>query len=127
MVEEAGSRRGGKPRPKAAGDRITICSDGSGGPNTRDPRLRRVAFAAVRVERGSEEGEPLIVESAVWGTVEGRQTVPRAEVVGACHGLRLAERQEGTQIGIDASYVVGGATKRWMCAGVNADVWRPFF
>ena len=104
---------------------VTICSDGSGGPDSRDPRLRRVAFGAVRVKQG--EGSAWAVSAAVWGTVGGRQTVPRAEVVGAHHGLKLARAKEEVSIGIDASYVVGGAAKRSMARGSNADVWRPFF
>jgi len=39
----------------------------------------------------------------------------------------LASTKEEVSIGIDASYVVGGAAKRNMARGSNADVWRPFF
>jgi ribonuclease HI len=73
------------------------------------------------------EAATFAVSAAVWGTVGGRQTVPRAEVVGAHHGLKLARAKEEVSIGIDASYVVSGAAKRAMARGSNADVWRPFF
>jgi len=49
-------------------------TDGSGGPNSRDPRLRRVGWGAV-VSNGR-------LEPIAWasGGVEGPQTVPRSEL-----------------------------------------------
>ena len=69
---------------------------------------RKVGAAAVQVET-TEKGQ---VSSLAWEvtSVDGRQTVPRAECVGACSALLLAK--EGgvgnPVIHADASYVVQG-------------------
>ena len=50
-------------------------SDGSGGVHSKDPRLRRVGWGIVRLDQDGE------LREACHGSVPGKQTVPRAELM----------------------------------------------
>ena len=67
-----------------------IGSDGSGGKAAQFPRLRRVGAGAA-VATFDQNGD-VIEWAAVASNVQGRQTVPRAEVMGAALGARSAGR-----------------------------------
>jgi ribonuclease HI len=75
-------------------------TDGSGGANSRDPRLRQVGWGLAVF---TAQGWPILWKS---GGVTGNQTVPRSELWALC---RLAEATTGDlKVYIDASYVVNG-------------------
>ena len=77
------------PASNSAPDNYVLSSDGSGGPNASDPRLRRVGYGAAvfAVTAGTARLPALSA-----GTLDGVQTVPRGEVVGAREALRQAWR-----------------------------------
>ena len=56
---------------------LIFATDGSGGPLSREPRLRQVGYGVVALEVSS----PHSVVGSLVGTIPGRQTVPRAEVL----------------------------------------------
>ena len=66
--------------------------DGSGGAQSKDPRLRRCGWSAVTMNY--EFGTPT-AEAAVYGGLPGAwQTVPRAELHAAISAMELAKLDE---------------------------------
>ena len=120
------------------GESAVARADGSGGPDSSDKRLRRLAWAcALLTDVGSCEQIPALTWSragALGGTCQAQMTVPRAELCAVCELLeRLAEWLEGDGSGVtkvvrlysDASTVVD----RWpdpdrrLRQGENGELW----
>ena len=91
-------------------------SDGSGGPGHVPKAMRKVAAAAVIIKANRQEGRIKIEDVAfMMSEVTGKQTVPRAEVLGDI----MANIEPDEKITheercnySDASYVVNGASKK---------------
>jgi len=100
-------------------------TDGSGGSRNFLPSYaQRVGAAAVQLEL-DEAGR---LTNLAWSisSVNDRQTVPRAECVGASAALDLAKVGEVKEpiLHIDAAYVVNGSKViNARCNTTNADVW----
>lgn len=78
-------------------------TDGSGGANGSDPRVRRTGWGFIASHPG---GWPVC---AAFGGVEGKQTVARAELMALVH---LAGRTSGdVVVAVDSNYVVLGFAK----------------
>ena len=98
-------------------------TDGSGGKQSSDPRLRRCGWGAV-ISTLASEGEDILGHAS--GGLEGKQTVPRAELT----ALRwVAWRTSGDiEIAVDAAYVVKGFKRGPKHVhGSNADAWRDLW
>ena len=81
-----------------------LATDGSGGEHGNDVRLRRVGWGLVLLNIAN--AQPL---GTAYGTVEGSQTVPRAELYAL---VFVAENTQGSAtVLIDSSYVVKGFSK----------------
>lgn len=100
---------------------LIFATDGSGGPASKEPRLRQVTFGIAALDAS----RPHAVLGTLFGTVPGRQTVPRAEAFGL---LKLLEMTEGpVKSCLDAKAV----HKRWKKLkditqlSANLDIWGP--
>ena len=81
-------------------------TDGSGGIFSSDPRVRRVGWGAVI---GTRPQNGRVIQGWAMGTLEGLQTVPRAELRAL---VWIASMTDGDiEIAVDASYVVKGYEK----------------
>jgi ribonuclease HI len=102
-------------------------TDGAGGKFNSCPRLRGCGAGAAAVSQFENPLE-LVLLGGVSATVEGRQTVPRAELTAVCIVLALA-RQSHIFIFIDASYVFNGLKKgaAKSSEGVNGELWVRFW
>ncbi len=91
-------------QPQSLPSRVVLATDGSGGPFTSEPRLRRCGWAFVAMD---EDGS---IVAQGWGPLEGwRQTVPLSEREAA---TQLAASIQGDlQLFVDASYVVRGVRR----------------
>ena len=107
--------------------------DGSGGKYTSDVRRRGVGWAWTQVlEIPVTEARPLLESDSIgwYGTVEGPQTVPRAELRAFKQVLALLAENQYTgklRIHSDCKYVVQGfKAGRWRQAGTiaHSDLWR---
>jgi hypothetical protein len=105
-------RREIKERWQSHGDYAAFCNathfgtDGAGGKHNSCPRLRGCGAGAAAVSHFDHPLE-LTLLGGISATVEGRQTVPRAELTAVCIVLALA-LQSHVYIYIDASYVFNG-------------------
>ena len=106
-------------------------SDGSGGPGHVPKAMRKVGAAAVIIKANRQEGRIKIEDVAfMMSEVTGKQTVPRAEVLGDI----MANIEPDEKITheercnySDASYVVNGASKnskKSLVDGPNGDLWE---
>ena len=106
-------------------------SDGSGGPGHVPKALRKVGAAAAIIKANRQEGRIKIEDVAfMMSEVHGKQTVPRAEVLGDI----MANIEPDEEIAhkercnySDASYVVNGASKsskKSLVDGPNGDLWE---
>ena len=68
---------------------VVFATDGSGGANTSDARLRRCGWSVCAL---SFSPSPDIL-AAAWGPLPGRQTVPRSELYALCVLLALCPAQ----------------------------------
>ena len=97
-------------------------SDGSGGVHSKVPRLRRVGWGTVRLGQDGELGE------ACHGSLPGKQTVPRAELMAL---VILAENIEVAgkfELRVDAQYLLTSmASPSRARRGSNGDLWTRFF
>lgn len=96
-------------------------TDGSGGELGSDPRLRRCGWAAARYD-----GE--VIRYAVFGTLEGAQTVPKAELRALTEAAEKSAMTKRCIVYSDCSYVVKGfqarcKTRRW-AGGPHAGLWQ---
>ena len=66
----------GTPASSYRGKKITVYTDGSGGKYSSDPRLRRCGWACVCPQSNSNK----IAILGARGALDGKQTVPRAEL-----------------------------------------------
>ena len=66
----------GTPASSYRGKKITVYTDGSGGKYSADPRLRRCGWAWVCPQINSNK----IAVHGARGALDGKQTVPRAEL-----------------------------------------------
>ena len=104
-----------------------LFSDGAGGNAKHPPQVKRAGAGAAITKTKWDGDTPTVVTAALaWRTVPGKQTVPRAEAVGAAVVLELAP-VNSHQLDVDASYVSKGfgsddklaALKR----GGNGELW----
>ena len=114
-------------RAAATSSGVLWCAtDGSGGANSSDPRVRRVGWGAIAYVVGSDLAA--IPIGAAWGGVPGRQTVARAEAHALAEALNLFGKWGFGEIRVsaDASYVVGAAEKLRTGAPIdsNTDLWQ---
>ncbi len=106
-----------------------IFTDGAG-PQGRSCRPgSHVHAGAVAVRPGPRGGEAAIEEvAAVMGQVPGKQTVPRAEIWALVLAVGASPKLHDIEVGVDASYVVGGCTKEaLMACSINGDLWSSLF
>ncbi len=98
-----------------------VGSDGSGGPDTFDSRIRMVSSGAVVTKR--VDGELQV--AFLFPMVPGTQTVPRAELWALRHVLNLMEGLRQYTVYIDAQYVLNGlqSRSRHYSQGSNGDLW----
>ena len=95
-------------------------TDGSGGEQSSDPRLRRCGWGAVV---STLESEGMTVLAHASGGIEGKQTVPRAELTALAW---IAWRTSGDiTVAVDAMYVVKGFNRgeQWV-HGSNVGLWQ---
>ena len=92
-----------QPWPVILPEGACICLDGSGGPGpgTKDPRIRKCAWAFV-VLVGPPDA-PEIVGSAVGNLVGDKQSVPRAELTALVKALQATSGE--LKLCTDAAYV----------------------
>jgi len=64
----------------------TLGGDGSGGEHSRDPRLRRAGFGLVAIRLNGKDSLFDYLGHA-YGSIPGKQTVPRAEATAILHAL----------------------------------------
>ena len=98
-------------------------TDGSGGEFTKDARVRRVSYGMLAFS-GHREGS-LKVGDMFWGTLAGKQTVPRAETFAVLRVLETAPRHQPICIFTDHAGVVRTTSKpvsQWALRA-NADLW----
>ena len=83
---------------------VVLATDGSGGPFSSEPRLRRCGWAFVAMDVDGD------IVAQGWGPLEGwRQTVPLSELEAA---TQLAASIQGDlQLYVDASYLVRGVRR----------------
>ena len=106
-------------------------SDGSGGPGHVPKALRKVGAAAAIIKANRQEGRIKVEDVAfMMSEVHGKQTVPRAEVLGDIMA-NIEPDEEVTHKRrynySDASYVVNGASKsskKSLVDGPNGDLWE---
>jgi len=113
---EGGVFAGGADYVLRAGD--VLATDGSGGPFSADPRLRRASFAVVVLS-----GD-LRLLGFVGGTVTGKQTTNRAELV-AVLVAHLRTSGSATVV-VDSSYVqqpFAKDTDGGLCQATHLDLW----
>ena len=115
----------GRPLKEGPG-KIVVYTDGSGGLNTKDPRLRRCGWAWIIV---GDNGQP---RSGSCGNFLGPQIVPRAELTAFIELLRsLEEAEHITEVEIwsDCEMVVdrfNGGKERCMKSKLW-ELWRDFW
>ena len=104
-------------------------SDGTRGVAIIPASIRPAAWGAATFEFTIEDGIPKFSNiEAIGGEVPGAQTVPRAEAWGATILLSRIHSNAVARIGIDASYVVNGISKRARLEkGQNGNIWCLFF
>ena len=107
-------------------------SDGSGGANSADKRIRRVGWVAVEVIAFKDANEVdairMCVRRARFGTVGLRQTVPRAEATAFAAAAEMAaSAAREARIITDARYVYTAYQEgniHVVAQGAIADIWR---
>eukprot|EP00973_Karenia_brevis_P006737 915281-Karenia_brevis.AAC.1 len=71
---------------------MQIYTDGSGGTHSGDPRLRRCGWAWVINSANGEMGHAPVGYYGEYGSLGGRQTVPRAELTAVMNALLAVEQ-----------------------------------
>ena len=100
-------------------------TDASGGPDTKDPRLRRVGWAAI-IRDGPQASSTLDISLGAMGSLAGPvQTINRGELRATLEALNLTL---GTiHIVTDSSYVQKGFDKikrNKKFSGAHSDLWK---
>ena len=98
---------------------LVFGTDGSGGPASKDKRLRQCSFAVVALNKDTRQAV-----ATLTGSIQGSQTVPRAEAAALLWLLKLTTGP--LESSIDAQAVL----KRWKKlpqpkATSNMDLWGP--
>ncbi len=113
-----------------SGEKTVWFTDGSGGPLSKDPRLRRVAWAYVGM--GPEDQPSTMPLYARYGgmpaaPVGNGQTVPRAELFALIQ--LISDVSEGhLTVGVDNADTVNGASNRdGSITGKNGDLWLQYW
>ncbi len=104
-----------------------IYSDGSGGRNSRDKRIRRCGYGYALIYEG-RDGFELV--SAAFGPLPGdAQTVPRAELMAVTSILSKSKRAfRDLIIHVDCKYVVRGWLQgKGLKPASNRDLWDRFW
>ena len=103
-------------------------SDGSGGENSSDPRIRRAGWGVVQM---ADLHPPGVLKIALWGPLPGpRQTVPRAELFAFTRFIeKIAELkvEADTELWVDCKYLTttwGKGPAGFKPAACNADLWE---
>ena len=87
--------------------------DGTSGVSSIPKQIRSAAWGAVTFEYEVVDGAPKFFNiQAIGGEVPGEQTVPRAESWAAAVLITRVHANAVARLGIDASYVTDGASKR---------------
>ena len=115
----------------ALAEATRLATDGSGGKGkvSRDPRLRRCgAGVAACGYVDTDLGELPLVRAGIIASVDGAQTVPRAELTAACLALE-ANRSPHLTLIVDASYIIRGFMRgpRNLARFSNPDLWARFW
>ena len=104
-----------------------VFTDGSGGAETKDPRLRRCGFGVAWI---LSNGGLLSTLGGRAGILHGRnQSVARAELLGAVEALRFAKKAtQQVVIWTDCMFVINGfARGRRRKHLSHADLWEEFW
>ena len=110
------------------GTKITVYTDGPGGKFSPDPRLRRCGWAWVCPQDGSNK----IARHGAFGSLDGKQTVPRAELraileclndLKQCPNLEEIILYSDCKLAVD-SFAKGKAySQLTKCGAIWADIW----
>ena len=98
-------------------------SDGSGGPDSSDPFIRRCGWGFVGLANGH------IVFGQGGGLVGPKQTVPRAELFALLQIAKSRPAGSACRVGVDCQYLIDGASgsRHKAANGSNGDLWDEYF
>ena len=113
------------PGPLACDNTAHVFVDGSGGPNSSFPKLRRCGWGVAQCEKQHLDGAFVPVE-AMYGPLPGEaQTVPRAEVLAAAVAIEFWQRSHITVYSDHKpllDIVHNRPVEKWSF-GENSDLW----